>query len=317
MALALVSGLYFNQLQNGNILVAALNSEKQCLEARVNTLEQEKASLQSSLNEQKGLLISERYQVTSLNLKVNELNQLVDYFGNLSEDVTEMDQALDSYTSLPESFTRVLNSEAILSTASAVSSATGSSKDMWTSEQKIFDYIKSNVKYAYDVEMPYISYYRYIDSSGIRYITEFTLNVSQNYVQTPGLTLDINQGDCDDQAVLAYAMLKYYMKNVLGTEYNLYLASMEFTTGPGHVAVIMPVQGGNLCIIDPAGSYLTLKGGSIASKAALQELQAYSNYWAPNAGSIRSMQLYRIDTTDGSHTLVAEGTIEEIAQVFN
>ena len=230
VALSVVSGLYLYQLQNGFFQVTALTSEKRDLEARINALEQEKVSLQNRLTEQEELLNYERSQVTSLNNKVTELNQMMDYYGNLSDDVTEMDLTLGSYNSLSESFARVLSSEAVAGTASAVSSATGSSRDLWASGQKIFDYIKSTVKYAYDVEVPYVSYYRYIDSEGTRYITEFTLNVSRNYIQAPRLTLDIQQGDCDDQAVLAYAMLKYYMKNILGTEYNLYISFMEFAS---------------------------------------------------------------------------------------
>jgi hypothetical protein len=41
-----------------------------------------------------------------------------------------------------------------------------------------------------------------------------------NYVQTPEWTLTQKQGDCDDQAALEYAMLRYYNKYIAGTDYK-------------------------------------------------------------------------------------------------
>jgi hypothetical protein len=101
------------------------------------------------------------------------------------------------------------------------------------------------------------------------------------------------------------------MKHVVGTEYFLYIAHIEFSDGQAHAAVFLPAQGGQVCIIDPAGSYLTKESGEIASKSAQQELQAYSNYWSSH-GSISRIKLYDVSVIDGSYKVVAEGDLSQI-----
>ncbi|MEM2970261.1 MAG: hypothetical protein QXR63_04930 [Candidatus Bathyarchaeia archaeon] len=63
-------------------------------------------------------------------------------------------------------------------------------------------------------------------------------------------------------------MIRYYMKYVYGTEYNLYLAHIEFSDDAEHLAVILLVQGGKVCVIDPAGNYLMSPWYTIDSKPA-------------------------------------------------
>ena len=241
-----------------------------------------------------------------------------DYYAQLSGDVRRLKDLLYSYVSIPEAFPHVLNGDAVRKVATAVRDAGASSSNFWYSMQKIYDYITKNIDYASAIEMPYISTYWYVSYEGREYVTRFydEIKTVQNYVQTPELSLNIKQGDCDDQAILAYAMIKYYMKYVYGKEYKLYLASIEFSSGKRHLAVILPVEGGELCIMDPAGNYLTKSGGFIASKAALSELQAYSNYWSSDAGSITYMVLYKVNVVDGSYSTFASGTIRQVAAAF-
>jgi hypothetical protein len=54
----------------------------------------------------------------------------------------------------------------------------------------------------------------------------------------------------------------------------------------------------------------------ITSKEALSELQAYSNYWSDTTGAITNMALYKINVTDGSYTLFANGTISQVVSKF-
>jgi hypothetical protein len=107
----------------------------------------------------------------------------------------------------------------------------------------MYDYVASNVRYAYDVDVP-VWYVSSTVTLGDRaYVYEVRCVECQNYVQSPELTLRIRQGDCEDQAVLIYAMVKYYMREVYGVEYALYLAYVELGSGSGHMATLMPVQG--------------------------------------------------------------------------
>jgi len=240
--------------------------------------------------------------------------ELASYYQGLSENVTALQDLLYSYSSVPEAFPRTLNDAEAQNTETAVLSAMGGSTDDWSSYERIYEYIVSNIEYARDVDMPYPSTYLHIDFDGVDYITGFTMTTFRDYIQTPSLTLEIRQGDCDDQAVLAYAMTKHYMIHVAEAEYPLYIAYVEFSDGSGHLAVMLPVEGGQLCIIDPAGKYLTSKWGRITSKEALSELQSYSDHWHPS--SIEHIELFDVDVTDGSYHLVGEGTIEEAAIIF-
>jgi len=237
---------------------------------------------------------------------------LSSYYKELSQNVLSLNGLLLSYTSLEQAFSRTLNEEAVNEVSSTVNSVTGGSTSFWPSIEKIYNYITSNVKYANDVDMPYISPYNHTNIDGFDYIISFETSTVRNYVQTPKLTLEIKQGDCEDQAILAYSMIKYYMKHVVGTEYSLYIASIEFSDGSEHVSVFLPVQGGQVCIIDPAGSYLTKEYGEIATKPAQQELQAYSNYWSSSHGSMKSLTLYAVSVIDGSYKVVAEGDLSQI-----
>jgi hypothetical protein len=241
---------------------------------------------------------------------------LSSYYKGLCQNISDLHDLLYSYSSIPQAFSRTLNEVSVNEVSSLVSSVTGSSSDFWSSCHKIYDYITSNIEYANDIDMPYSSTSRSVNIDGTDYIIDFTITTNRNYVQKPNLTIEIKQGDCEDQAVLAYAMIEYYMKYIFDTTYRLYIAEIKFSDGSGHLAVILPVQEGQVCIIDPAGKYLTSSTGAITSKPAQSELQAYSDYWSSHStyGSITYMTLYEVSIQDGSYSIKTEGTINQIAE---
>jgi len=247
-----------------------------------------------------------------LEMKLNELtNQCV----KLNETLTYVIRATNSYCLIKEAMPRVLNSDSIRATASAVLSAGVSKSDFWGSMQRIYSYVTSNVEYVHDVEMLVWQVSLIVKLDGKAYVSEVECYEAWNYVQAPGLTLRIGQGDCEDQAILVYAMAKYYMREVCGVDYALYLMYVEFYSGSAHMAVLLPVQGGRACIIDPAGRYLTSQYGRIASRPALEELQRYSSHWA-REGGVKYVELWDVKL-DGSVFVVAKGTIEEVARALS
>ena len=297
--------------------ITPLTTDKANLQVQVNTLTTEKTNIQSQLNSLNNTYQSYESTHTHTNSEYNQLNtnylDIASYYGSLSDNVTELYDLLYSYSVIPNAFNRTLNNDEVQKTSSSVLSAGVFSTDLWPSFQKIYDYTVSNIEYVQDIDMPYPSTYWQINIDGFDYVTNFTITTYRNYVQTPILTLNLTQGDCDDQAILAYAMTKYYMKYIYLTEYPLYITHIEFSSGMAHLAVMLPVEGGKLCILDTAGNYLTSTSGFITSKEALSELQAYSNYWSTDYGSITYMELYNVSITDGSHTLVAKGDLNQIA----
>jgi hypothetical protein len=67
-----------------------------------------------------------------------------------------------------------------------------------------------------------------------------------------------------------------YARKVLGRDLVLYQALVVFKSGSAHACAILNAGGGRICVIDPAGHYLTSDGVSATAKPALQELENYS-----------------------------------------
>jgi hypothetical protein len=237
--------------------------------------------------------------------------QMLNNYKKLTFAVQRLNSTLWYYCNEVSSFRNTLTMAEVMKMETTVRSVVGSSTDIWANYQRIHEYIASNVKYVYDIEFPYISYYSYINVNGVRYLTDFNVGTIDNYVQRPDWTLQYKQGDCDDQAALEFAMLRYYNKYIVGTDYKLYLAELNFSDSTSHVSVFMPVTGGKLTILDPAGNYLTKSSSNIASQAAASELESYNSHWSKN-GSITQIMLYSINLTDGSYIKVAQGTLAQI-----
>ncbi len=243
--------------------------------------------------------------------------QMLNYFYQLTLAVRSLNTTLWEYCNEVSSFRNTLTAGEVLKMEPTVRSIVGSSQDDWANYQKIHQYITSNVKYVCDIDFPYIGQYLYIDVNGVRYLTDFDVGTTTNYVQTPDFTLQYKQGDCDDQAALEYAMIRYYNKYMVGVDYNLYLAEMKFADGSGHVAVFMPVSGGKVTILDPAGNYLTSTYSTIAAKAAATELDSYNSFWLSSSGSITQITLYTISMLDGSYTVASHGTLAQVASFLS
>ncbi len=77
--------------------------------------------------------------------------------------------------------------------------------------------------------------------------------------------------------------------------------------------MFIPVRGGELTIIDPAGSYLTHDFfGYITSNPAYQELRNYSNHWSSNGG-IKTIKIYTVNVYSGDYKLLISGSMSDIA----
>jgi hypothetical protein len=214
---------------------------------------------------------------------------------------------------IPDAFKRVLNWKAVEAIGKYVNESGVNPWDYWGSIQKIYDYIRAKVRYTYDVEIPVPNPPLPPNADEELLLGGWSYTMRRDYVQTPEFTIKYGQGDCDDQAVLAYAMIKYYMIRVHGREYALYIAEIVFSN-VSHLAVFLPVRGGGLTIVDPAGSYLTVDSrGRICSRPASVELQRYRDWWSSGNYQIKRIELYSVDVKTGSYEQVASGTLEEIA----
>jgi hypothetical protein len=310
---------------------ASLSASCTTLQANYNTLNGQYTNLESQYNILRDSTDSGFVKLSadyvSLQNQYDTLNQMVGsdvyntigYTGMLQNyyqltlNVRTLNATLWKYCDERMSFSNTLTTSEIMSVESAVREAIGSTTDPWSCYQKIYEYVTLNIQYVYDTEFPYISYYTYVDVNGVRYLTGFEQDKINNYVQKPEFTLQYKQGDCDDQAALEYAMLRYYNKYILSTDYNLYIAELKFSDGNGHICVFMPVSGGKVTIFDPSGNYLTKNGSTITSKDAYPEMESYNSHWLSTDGSITNIKLYSINLQDGSYQTVAQGTRADVA----
>jgi hypothetical protein len=238
-------------------------------------------------------------------------------YSGLSSDVESLNALLLSYTAIPEAYPRVINHNTIDKINGTVLSITGDMKGSWLPYQRIYEFIVSNIDGVDDVEMPYISRIWHFDFLWSQYDTKILTSTVNNYIQTPELTLELRQGDCDDQAVLAFAMMKCYMKSVIHSDYKLYLATMLLADGTEHALVLFPAGSGNLSIIDPAGHYITSSNNTITFQGAKAELHAYDGYWQTQFNtSILSLTLFEVNAFDGSYKFIDHGSIDQVSTRF-
>lgn len=301
------------QYETLSVQYETLTQEYGTLSGQYENLKTERDNLQNQYS-----TLSSEYKVlqSQYNILSYDYDEVSGYLKDLSSELLSTRDLLDYYCCIPEAFQRVLIKEELEKIASTVSYVTHESQDSWYAYDKIYKYVADNINYAYDIEFPHIDNYYYVLLDGSEIITSFSIDNIRNYIQTPEFTLEYKQGDCDDQAVLTYAMIKYYMRNIYGTEYSLYIADIEFSGGSSHLAVFLPVQGGQLCILDPAGHHLTSRYGHITQYVASFELQEYSNEWSKTTGEITYITLYDVNVIDGSYEVVASGTIDGVADFF-
>lgn len=250
----------------------------------------------------------------------NDYSNLYDDFTSLQADYAALQsnevgtaQALENYESwrayvrsylyLNASFRRTLSNNEILSLESQVRSTLSNADAWWGSVRELYDYVVTTIEYASDECFP---------KPPSTYEFEHNLYANETITQSymsPTETLAVEQGDCDDQAVLLYGLLRAYDKHVYEIDYQLWIVWVELGEST-HLSMAFPVQGGKLTILDPAGHYYTGMPGSLTANTPLDELTAYSQHWNSHGGVTR-VTLY--DVQDGIGTIIISGTIQEVA----
>jgi hypothetical protein len=268
-----------------------------------------------SLNQSHVDLLSEKSKIEkrldTLQLDYDELDydysKVLRYLTDLTQHIYTLDNELGHYYDLEDSFSVVLNWEEVSAIGSKVEEVTYQSQDSWKSYERIHNYIIGNISYSSDLKLPYISDYEYEILNDENVIVGFEVGSIENYISAPNFTLNNKMGDCDDQAVLEYAMIQYYREEVLGKIDTLYLASINFTDGNSHLAVFMPVENDKICILDPVGDYLTSYYVGITSTPVESEIYNYQSHWGKD---IEEITLYDVNINYGSYVQAFRGSID-------
>jgi len=271
---------------------SALEGKYQSLNERFNSLSADYAELQSSYES-----LSVEYAALQ-----TEYGKLAASYNSLVENYGKWLAYAKTYFHFTKSFGRTLSESEILSLVSTVESVVSNPNDWWRSVKQLYGYVVNKIRYVSDEPFPAPPTIHEFEANSYRNTTSLELFLS------PTETLELGQGDCDDQAVLLYGLVKAYNKHVYGKYYTLWI--MYVVLGEGaHLSVAFPVSGGELTIIDPAGHYYT-GWLTLTSNDPYNELENYSRHWSSNGG-VKHIILYRID--GGVAYKVASGNIQEVA----
>ncbi len=221
-----------SQLENKTVMIQELEEEKRQLQEEVNSLNEQISELEAQL-------YTLNYTLETLNQSIKEMLEWYSYnSGGVYTDYI-----------LEEAPETVRDEAAYL---------LHGIDDTSVRVLKVWKYILLSTMYAYD------SYIRVYDGNRIV--------ILDHYVMLPNETLLLGQGDCDDLALLAYAML---VAEQLDTE-KVYLVVWTPIVGPGHAAVIVATPQGYY-IVDPAGNYLN--GWGLYLEMKIEDYTSESNAW--------------------------------------
>jgi hypothetical protein len=272
------------------------------LRLKYEVLEKERdylASRSSSLARENALLKAENELLTKTCSKLNET-------------LTKALEAANSYSTFTTSLPRVLSDKEIEALYPTIN-ALGLSADLWSSVKSIYDYVTATIKYADDVALPRFQIVMTIKVGDKTYVYEVDCDEVQECVQAPTLTLKLKRGDCEDQSILAHALLQAYARKFFGKDLTIYQALVFFKSGSAHACAILNAGDGRICIVDPAGHYLTSDGVRATARPALGELENYSEHWS-SQGGVNYLELWSV--VGGRAVLVAKGSIEDVARAL-
>ena len=227
--------------------IEVLNNELSNLKANYDELSRKYDSLAAKYNELQTNHSSLKAMFETLSSKYFKLNEkyskFVKGYSFLREEI--LDRAGDlSYTW----------SKKIDYTSPEVTQAVDEALGKWwwgiNPYSKIYSWVRKNVKYNYDTGIPILPNNTWESVSWRR-----------DYWKYASETAKDRWGDCEDQAILVAAMVLNYWLRSYNKTYSIWVVLIlghDMLGKPaGHAFTIIPVQGGKIIILDPAGESIT------------------------------------------------------------
>jgi len=155
----------------------------------------------------------------------------------------------------------------------------------WAGWGQLYDWVVENIEYSSDSRLPILPA---LSSS-----SDMQLSWEKEYWRTPKETLEDETGDCEDMAVLLASMILNYTSS----KYSTWVITWT-SESSSHAAVAIPVQGGNLTILDPAGdNEIGLHGSLPASDAVADWLGDWPSELGIHVTSVFSNTTYETFTS--------------------
>jgi len=272
-------GITQNELDATLIDLDSTKTQLRETTTKLNNVEKQLDDTEMQLSVTEGKLEDINNQLTvainQLEAKKNENNQMLSNYTDLREQINirlgDNQQDMQSF---------ITPDNSVVSTK--VKEITGGfSEDVnehWADYQRLYTWVVSNIKYSYDSYTPYLPE----TISG-------KLVWQAECWRTPEETIKDNTGDCEDMATLLDSMMINYNEG----KYGVWLIFIRSTSpeARGHVAVALPVKGGNLSILDPAGNYYTgYRYGRLQSLSSSAGVKDWLSHWKskmPDARIVR------------------------------
>jgi len=285
----------------------SLQSQLETLKEQYDSLNSEYLSLKSSYDELNSSQASDfaESQYLSLQKRYDELNaqyvalisqrlSLQTSYNSLQLQFAALQDSYDAATSEYEQIKYQINQRAqhydisvfVTSNDSSVQQVTNQItggwsnqsdwNEYWTDIKALYNWVVNNVAYRSDGLFPLLPSSL---TGEVDYITEMW--------QFPNETLSLEKGDCEDMAILLCSMIRCYSQE---HQVECILITSSYA---GHAALQIPVSGGKIAILDPAGNYYTSDVlGNLVSKDISTEISNWLNYWKPQMGT--DVRVYRV-----------------------
>lgn len=239
------------KLSDSQIQYTALYSQYQLLGNQKNDLQKS----YDDLNQQKQLIEANYSKLQSSYTQLKASSQLVsNYFKQISDNLTYLNNTLQSYCFITASFARTLNDSDIRHVGAKVTELLPNEPSYIAAYDKINTWLTGRrITSTNDVNIPYIETTS-INYNGTNVNSGFKILEREEYLQTPEFTLSTGQGDSENQAILEYAMMKYYDRYIKDTLNSAYIGVLTFSDGSIHSAIFCPSAGGQVCIFDLSGA---------------------------------------------------------------
>lgn len=258
-------------LNNQDSIIADLNDEISDLNSQILTLKSQIASLQTQNDDATS-------EITTLNSEMAHLQLAYDNFVAAYQNLRDV----INQRSIPSNISDFITPQDPEVTSMVYSITGGWSNisdwnEFWTDVKALYIWIRTNIEYRSDGVSPVLPF----NPANIPYY-------QAEMWQFPNETLELEKGDCEDQAILLCSMIRCY------TDTQFTECIWITSSSTAHVAVQIPLSGDELVIFDPAGNYYSKDIlGNVVFNDISVEIDNWLNYWK-SQGIGSDVYVYRV-----------------------
>jgi hypothetical protein len=263
------------ELDSKNAEVAQVQTDITNTETDLNSVTQELTTTETELSQTKFDLTDITHQLDIATALNTQIADTYDTFRNEINQKTGNDADCQLYVT-PDDPDVAAQAEEI------AGSFAENANERWGDFRRMYDWVVENIDYSTDTKIPMLP---------TSLETNEPIEWFGEYWKMPAETLEDAAGDCEDMANLLASMILSYNNQVNA----VWLVEIEGYDS-GHVAVILPVTGDNMAILDPAGNYFTGTANDyLQSEDISTEVYSWLDYWSDDIPGAEVTTIYSYD----------------------